>query len=121
MCDNACNGWKADIRSVMMELMGERVSSFVKDKWWLVANALGAATYVWLSSWTWLEPELRGEDLSSAGNAIVWSMTAPVFVGFVLADFVWFIRRARKGQSHQPLVVAALLWAVVLFICRSLS
>jgi hypothetical protein len=106
----------------MISLMGERASSFSKDKWWLVANVIGAAAYVWLSSQTWLEPELRGETVARAGDAIVWAMTAlPVLLGFALVDLVWLIRRVRSGQSLQPILLAALLWAVVLGICRALS
>ena len=105
----------------MMGLVSERVP-FITDKWWLVANVLGAAAYVWLSSWTWLEPELRGEDVARDGDAIVWSMTAlPVFVCFMVADFVWFIRRARQGQSCKPILLASSLWIVVLGVCRVLS
>jgi hypothetical protein len=102
--------------------MNERASSFSRDKWWLIANAVGAAVYVWLSSWTWLEPELRGQDVARAGDAMVWAMTAlPVLVGFALADLVWLIRRVRTGQSCQPMLLAALLWVVILGICRTLS
>jgi hypothetical protein len=105
----------------MMLLMDERVS-FGADKWWLVANVLGAAAYVWLSSWTWLEPALRGEEVARAGDAVVWSMTAlPLFVGFMVADGVWFIRRAQQGQSRKPLLLAVCLWVVVLGVCRALS
>jgi hypothetical protein len=106
----------------MISLMGEQASSFSKDRWWLVANVIGAAAYVWLSSWTWLEPELRGKDVGSAGAAMVWAMSAlPVLVGFALVDLVWLIRRLRSGQSLQPILLAAPLWAVVLGICRALS
>jgi len=102
--------------------MNDRASSFSKEKWWLIANAIGAAAYVWLSSLTWLEPDLRGEDVARAGDAMVWSMTAlPLLVGFVLADLVWLISRVRTGQSCQPMLLVALLWAVIIGICRTLS
>jgi hypothetical protein len=106
----------------MMRLVAEHASSFIREKWWLVANAVGVAAYVWLSSWTWLEPELRGEEVARAGDAMVWAMTAfPVLMSFALADVFWLIRRARKGQSLKPVVLTALLWVVALGICRALS
>lgn len=88
----------------------------------MAANIIGAAAYVWLSSLTWLEPELRGEDVARAGDAMVWAMTAlPVLVGFALADLVWLIRRAGTDQSRRPTLLAMLLWVVVVGICRALS
>ena len=102
--------------------MSERASSYAKDKWWLVANAFGAMAYLWLSSRTWIEPELRGEDVGRAGAAVVWFDTAlPVFIGFVIADFVWFLRGTRRGQSRRPMMLAAILWVVVIGLDRLLS
>jgi hypothetical protein len=93
-----------------------------KDKWWLVANHLGAATYLWLSSRTWIEPELRGEDVARSGAAMVWFGSAlPVLVAFMLTDFVWLIRRLRDKQSLRPMLLAGFLWMVVLGVDRLLS
>ncbi len=53
---------------------------------------------------------------------MVWFLGAfPVLVGFVLIDFVWFIRRLRRGQSLQPLLLAGVLWVAVLRVDRLLS
>ena len=105
-----------------MSGMSERAPPFARDKWWLAANALGAMAYLWLSSRTWIEPELRGESVGRAGAAVVWFDTAlPVFIGFVIADLVWFLRGARRGQSRQPVMLVAILWVVVIVVDRSLS
>lgn len=80
---------------------------------------LGAMAYLWLSSRTWIEPELRDENVASAGAAVVWFGTAlPVLIGFLLADFVWFIRRVWQGQNLQPMLLAVVLWVAVLGLDR---
>jgi hypothetical protein len=105
----------------MMPAVGDRASGLTRDKVWLAANCVGAATYLWLSARTWREPELRAENIpSSAGDAVVWSMTAfPILIGFVLADVVWLVRR--KERSRISSLVVALLWMVVLSVDRLLS
>jgi hypothetical protein len=106
----------------MMSGMSERASPFARDRWWLLANGLGAMAYLWLSSRTWIEPELRGENVGRAGDAVVWFGTAlPVFIGFVVANFVWFLRGARRGQRRQPMMLAAILWMAVIGMDRLLS
>jgi hypothetical protein len=87
-----------------------------------MANALGVMAYLWLSSRTWIEPELRGESVGRAGDAVVWFGTAlPVFIGFVIADYIWFLRRVERGQRPQPMMLVAILWVVVFVVDRSLS
>jgi len=87
-----------------------------------VANALGAIVYLWLSSRTWIEPELRGESVARSGDAVVWFTTAlPVFIGFIIANLVWFIRRARQDRGRQPMLLAAFMWVVALGVDRLLS
>jgi hypothetical protein len=105
----------------MMRAVGERATAFSRDRIWLAANFLGAAAYLWLSSRTWREPELRAEKIpNSAGDAAVWSMTAlPLLIAFLLANLVWLLRR--KEQSRLPLLVAALLWVGVFGVDRLLS
>jgi hypothetical protein len=102
--------------------MSVGASPLVKDQWWLVANLLGATTYLWLSSRTWIEPELRGEAVARSGDAVVWfGIALPVPAAFMLADIVWLIRRLRDKQSLRPMLLAGFLWTVVLGVDRLLS
>jgi len=96
-----------------------RRAAFSRDRWWLAANVLGAMAYLWLSSGTWIEPELRGEDVAWSGDAVVWFTTAlPVLVAFIVVDCVWFTLRVRRRQRLQPMLLAAFLWVIVLGVDR---
>jgi hypothetical protein len=103
--------------------MWKRFSIHVsRDKWWIVANLFGATIYTLLASLTWIEPELRGEEVARAGAAIVWASSAlPVLIAFVVADLVWFVRRAEQQLSLGPAFLCALLWVLVLGVNRMLS
>ena len=102
--------------------MKEGFNKIAADSWWLLCNAIGAAAYLWLSSQIWIEPELRGQDVARSGDAMLWATTAlPVLVVSILANLVWFIRRAGQGRTRQTLMLVALLWTLVLCASRWLS
>jgi len=53
---------------------------------------------------------------------MLWATTAlPVLVVSILANLVWFIRRAGQGRTRQTLMLVALLWTLVLCASRWLS
>ena len=59
-------------------------------KWWIATNALGAVAFIYSASKTWLEPELRGENVARGGDAFVWFLSAlPILLLFVITDIVW--------------------------------
>ena len=97
-------------------------SALARDRWWIVANLLGAALYLWLASATSLEPELRGEGVARSGDAMVWGSTAlPLLALFIVADVAWFVRRSSRQQTRQPVLLMALLWISVFCVGRFLS
>ncbi len=94
-----------------------------RSAWWIAGNIVAILLYLYLSSWTWLEPELRGEDVATGGDAVVWALSAfPVLVVAMvmnLAVVVWgAIDRRRRGQwpfaSWSWVIVAAWFAAYVI-------
>jgi len=88
----------------------------------LVANMVGVGLYLWLSSWTWTPPIERGLGLDSAGNDIVWGLTAlPVLATFFVLDFSWVvvILCRRQWKSGRTWLLAAMIWLVALAIDRA--
>jgi hypothetical protein len=102
-----------------------------RQRWWIVANALawlvtntlGAIAYLWLASKTWIEPQLRGEVVGRAGDALVWGTTAlPVALIFLLANLGMVglsIFTGLRAKNWSLLFVAfaiGLGWALVMAI-----
>ena len=57
---------------------------------WVAANVIASAAFLHLASWTWLEPNLRGEHAARGGDAVVWMLGAfPVLAAAALANVVW--------------------------------
>jgi dipeptide/tripeptide permease len=81
---------------------------------WFLANVVGAAIYLWLSSKTWIEPVLRGAaGVSRAGDAAVWGLSAlPVFVICMAANFVWSWRRHWRGQGSIAELLIFVPWVL---------
>jgi len=90
---------------------------------WVLANVVASAVFVHLASWTWLEPNLRGEDAARGGDALAWAVSALpalAIAGFVNA--IWFglasLERRRNGGAwpvHSITVVAA-VWISALVV-----
>lgn len=66
---------------------------------------------------TWREPELRGVEIATSGEAIVWAITAlPVLFVFFVIDVVWLcvtVSWGRRSRDWRPLVVVmgvAAIW-----------
>jgi ABC-type amino acid transport system permease subunit len=77
---------------------------------WLASNAVGVVAFLHFASLTWLEPELRGEDVARGGDAFVWFVSAlPILVIFLVANFVWLgvtIGRSSGTKHWRPTAVA---------------
>jgi hypothetical protein len=75
----------------------------MRTGYWVGANIVAVLLYLYFSSRTWLEPELRGEVVASSGDAFIWAMSAlPVFVLAVLLDLAvvfWAARRRRQSAK----------------------
>ena len=86
------------------------------ERWWLVANAVGAVLFLYLASKTWIEPELRNIPGASVGNTISWSLTALlVALLFLLINFTWLVRiilRAVRDKAYLSLVVVSFVGVV---------
>ena len=90
---------------------------------WMVANVLTSAVFIHFASWTWLEPNLRGEDVARGGDAVVWALCAlPVLVIAVVANGIWFalasrerLRSANVWPTSSITVVAA-IWIAALVV-----
>ena len=90
---------------------------------WIVTNALGAAAFLHFASQTWIQPELRGEDVARDGDAVVWFATAlPFALACLLADLVMLALAVRIGviqKRWSPLMVAGatgVVWAVAMAV-----
>jgi hypothetical protein len=98
------------------------ISKFRSGRFWVAANVVGAAAFLWFASKTWIEPALRHEDVARGGDAILWAVTAlPVLIAFLVLDLIWLtlvmVKLAKSQAWHSALPVAAmgLLWLGVIF------
>ncbi|MDB5479732.1 MAG: hypothetical protein JWO83_785 [Caulobacteraceae bacterium] len=90
---------------------------------WMLPNVLASAGFVHLASWTWLEPNLRGENVARAGDALVWGFGAfPVLAFSAVANAIWFAfasqERRRNGVVWPvpSIIVVAAIWISVLVV-----
>jgi hypothetical protein len=90
---------------------------------WTVVNIAASAAFCWLASWTWLEPNLRGEEVARGGDAIVWMLSAfPVLAVSAAANAVWLAliwreRRQKRGSwPGAAITVIAAIWISALFV-----
>ena len=90
---------------------------------WIFTNFLGAIAFLFFASQTWIEPELRGEDVGREGDAVVWFGTAlPVAFACLLLDVVMVVLAVRVGIARKqwsPFLVAGGIgigWAVTIRI-----
>jgi hypothetical protein len=90
---------------------------------WTLLNVVAAAAFVWLASWTWLEPNLRGEEVARGGDALVWMTGAAPILGLSLGgNAVWLalVRQERRrggfGWPVGTIITIAAIWISVLFV-----
>lgn len=90
---------------------------------WIITNGLGALAFLHFASKTWIEPELRGEDVARDGDAVVWFATAlPFALACLVADVVMIVLAIRLGLRRRvwsPLVVALCIglgWALAMAV-----
>jgi len=99
------------------------ISEFWSARFWIAANIVGAGTFLWLAARTWIEPELRHDDVARGGDGVLWTVTAlPVLIAFLVLDLVWLtlvVVRLAKTQawpSASPLAATTLLWLSAIFV-----
>lgn len=88
-----------------------------RDGWWLAANLVGLATFLYFSSWTRLEPELRDRDMARGGDGVLWALTSlPVLGLFLTINAIWLALVIRRGllsktwRSIGSLLLVLALW-----------
>jgi hypothetical protein len=84
---------------------------------WVGGNIIGSFLFIHFASWTWLEPNLRGEDVGREGDALVWFLGAfPILFVVALANSAWLFlvwRGVQKKGFAWPLlsiILVALVW-----------
>ncbi len=98
----------------------------IQARYWVAANALGLAVFVYFSSWIWAPFGQEGL-LGGPGDALVWGTTAlPTFLLFTLVDLAWFVwiiisRKQSKLKSLAVWVLVALCWFAAQMWNRSRS
>jgi hypothetical protein len=88
----------------------------------LTLNAIGVVTYLKLACPCWIEPELAYVPGASAGDPIVWGLSAlPILLLFFVLDFSWgaslglgYLRR--KTAIHPTVWLVPIVWAVAIYI-----
>lgn len=81
--------------------------------WWVSANSLGIGAFLTFASRAWIEPELANEPGASAGDFIVWGVSAlPILTIFLLAHlFVGAaILATRRRDWTWVFVLTAICW-----------
>ena len=93
------------------------VSEFRAAKLWVAANIVGAAAFLRLAAITWIEPELRHEQVARGGDAVVWASTAlPVLISFLVLNLLWatrvLVKVAKTGalRTAAPIALMGLVW-----------
>ena len=85
-----------------------------RSAWWIAGNIVAILLYLYLSSRTWLEPEFRGEDVATGGDAVVWALSAlPVFVVAVVANLAVVVWGAVYRRRHGQWPFTSRSWAIV--------
>jgi hypothetical protein len=86
-----------------------------RSVWWFLANALGMAAFLAFASRAWIEPELADEPGLSAGDSIVWGISAlPVLIIFFVAHLIvggWALAKMRRDWAW-VLALTVICWMV---------
>lgn len=84
-------------------------------KVWLAANVIGIATFLYLASFFWIEPELADVPGASGGAFIGWALfAAPVALVFGIANLGWLmvtLFRLRRREWFPSICAMAMLAA----------
>lgn len=69
---------------------------------WVLANIAAALSFLYFASITWLEPNLRGEEVARSGDVLIWAISAlPILAASLVANLIWLVlvalQRARIG------------------------
>ncbi len=90
---------------------------------WTLANIAASTAFIWLSSWNWLEPNLRREDVARGGDALIWMVGAfPVLAISAAGNIVWLalVRRERRRQGLTwpvaTMIVVAAVWISAIIV-----
>jgi hypothetical protein len=86
---------------------------------WIAANIVASAAFLHFASWTWLDPNLRGQDVARGGDALVWMVSAfPILMAAILGNVSWFVlvaRERRKTEANWP--TSATLLIAIIWVC----
>jgi hypothetical protein len=89
---------------------GSRVMSKKAALIWVLPNILGIIAFLYLSSWSWLEP---GAPAGGPGDPIVWMLTAfPILAACSILNVIWIIRIVVKRDRHWKSAVVWLLFVL---------
>jgi hypothetical protein len=92
---------------------------------WTIINVVAAAAFMHFASWTWLEPNLRGEDVARGGDAVVFMLSAfPILAIAGICNLVWISlvevahRKTAVSRPWPAIIVIATLWISALTVNR---
>jgi hypothetical protein len=93
----------------------------MRDLLWLGLNGITAFAFLWLSSNSWLEPELKDEpDVAKGGAFFVFTLIVVELLGPVLllnlGWLAWNTRKSMRDHDYTPaklFVLLALAWIAV--------
>jgi hypothetical protein len=81
---------------------------------WLAVNVCAVLLYLYISSWTWLQPELRSEPGASGGDAFIWFLSAfPVFLITQVMNLGVVMWAAVQRRRHGSWPFVAWSWIIL--------
>ena len=90
---------------------------------WVLINLAASAIFTYFASWTWLEPNLRGEEVARGGDVLIWATAAfPVLAVSLVGDGVWLLLIAReRARQRVPwpvsfVVIIVAIWVAALLV-----
>jgi hypothetical protein len=90
---------------------------------WVAANIIASAAFLHFASWTWLEPNLRGEGVARGGDAVVFMLSAfPILFASALINLLWLLLITReRGRIEaawpiSPVILIAVTWTCALTV-----
>ena len=90
---------------------------------WVAGNIAVSAAFLHFASWTWLEPNLRGENVARGGDALVWITSAfPILLAATLVNLIWLAlvaRERRKTNVAWPIpafILVTVVWLSALTV-----
>ncbi len=81
--------------------------------WWVLANVIGIGAFLALASKVWIEPELASEPGASAGDSLVWGVSAlPFLILFFLLHLAvsGMALERRQRAWALPIIVTTISW-----------